>query len=119
MLQAMLARCNITEHNKGLSVAEENMRRNAADARELQRSERPKTAPDSTRITAPADPKQPSITGEPMNPPCTRTCLEMAIGATCPDCGHNTVLHPGPADVPHCTHCELENLIAELKAQQQ
>jgi len=54
-----------------------------------------------------------------MNPPCTRTCLEMAIGATCPDCGHNTVLHPGPADVPHCTHCELENLIAELKAQQQ
>ena len=50
-----------------------------------------------------------------MNPPCTRTCLEMAIGATCPDCGHNSVLHPGPADVACCTHCELENLTAELK----
>jgi len=50
-----------------------------------------------------------------MKPPCARYCMDLRPGAVCPDCGHNSVLHPGPADVACCVHCELEALLEELR----
>jgi hypothetical protein len=49
--------------------------------------------------------------------PCGWNCMGERPGAQCPKCGHNSIIHPGPADVPHCIQCELEILRDSLQKQ--
>jgi ribosomal protein S27AE len=49
--------------------------------------------------------------------PCTYNCMGERPGAQCPKCGHNSFIHPGPANVPCCPQCELEILRDSMQKQ--
>ena len=55
------------------------------------------------------------ICNRPTDPP--EDASPSWLGAPCPDCGHTTLLHPGPANpgLAYCLTCDHLDAIAELR----
>lgn len=51
-------------------------------------------------------------------PTATTEAAPTWLGAPCPDCGHTTLAHPGPANpaLTACMVCEIQATVQELRA---